>query len=61
MTALHGKRKQPANDFDNEPLSLIQRRKPTKVKAVHKVLNKDLVLPLVPVWHFWDSSRKPRT
>ena len=30
----------------HEPLSLIQWRKPTKVKDVHKVRNKDLVLPL---------------
>ena len=26
-----------------------------------KVRNKDLVLPLVLEWHFWDSSGKPRT
>ena len=45
----------------NEPLSLIQWRKPTKVKAVHKIRNKDLVLPLVLGWHFWDSSGKRRT
>ena len=45
----------------NPTLSLIQWRKPTKVKAVHKVRNKDLVLPLVLGWHFWDSSGKPRT
>ena len=40
----------------NPTLSFIQWRKPTKVKAVHKVRNKDLVLPLVLGWHFWDSS-----
>ena len=35
--------------------------KKAKVKAVHKVRNKDLVLPLVLGWHFWDSFGKPRT
>ena len=45
----------------NELLSLIQWRKPTKVKDVHKVHNKDLVLPLVLGWHFWDSSGKRST
>ena len=45
----------------NPTLSLIQWRKPTKVKAVHKVRNKDLVLPIVLGWQFWDSSGKPRT
>ena len=45
----------------NEPL-LIQSHaffdpvKKAKVKAVHKVRNKDLVLPLVLGWHFWGSS-----
>ena len=34
----------------NPTLSLIQWRKPTKVKAVHKVRNKDLVLPFVLGW-----------
>ena len=34
----------------NPTLSLIQWRKPTKVKAVHKVRNKDLVLPVVLGW-----------
>ena len=31
------------------------------MKAVRKVRNKDLVLPLVLGLHFWDSSGKPRT
>ena len=50
----------------NEPL-LIQSHaffdpvKKAKVKTVHKVRNKDLVLPLVLGWHFWDSSGKSRT
>ena len=68
LTALHGKRKQPANcNFvmircsSNPTLSLIQWRKPTKVKTVHKVRNKDLVLPLELGWHFWESSGKRRT
>ena len=67
LTALHGKRKQPANDFvmsrcsSNPTLSLIQWRKPTKVKTVHKVRNKDLVLPLMLGWHFWDRTGKRRT
>ena len=66
MTDCPLKRNQPANNFvmsrwpSNPTLSLIQWRKSTKVKAVHKVRNKDLVLPLVLGWH-WDSSGKPRT
>ena len=65
-----GKRKQPANDyFDvpaDEPLPIQSHAffdsvKKAKVKTVHKVRNKDLVLPLVLWWHFWDSSGKPRT
>ena len=45
----------------NEPV-LIQSHayfdpvKKAKVKAVHKVRNKDLVLPLVFGWHLWNSS-----
>ena len=35
--------------------------KKAKVKAVHKVRNMDLVLPLELGWHFWDSSGKLRT
>ena len=31
------------------------------VKAMHKVRNKHLVLPLVLGWHFWDSYGNPRT
>ena len=34
----------------NEPLSLIQWRKPTKMKAVHKVRNKDLVRTSSCAW-----------
>ena len=34
--------------------------KKAKVKAVHKVWNKDLVLPLMLGWHFWDSSKTSR-
>ena len=50
----------------NEPL-LIQSHaffdpvKEAKVKAVHKVRNKDLVLPIVLGWHLWDSYGKART
>ena len=50
----------------NEPL-LIQSHayfdpvKKAKVKAVDKVRNKDLVLPLGIGWYLWDSSGKPRT
>ena len=62
MTDCPPRQKKAASEWlCNEPLSLIQWRKPTKVKAVHKVRNKDLVLPLVLGWHFWDSSGKPRT
>ena len=32
--------------------------KKAKLKAVHKVRNKDLVLSLVLGWHFWDSSHQ---
>ena len=62
-----GKRKQPATvTLYNEPL-LIQSHaffdpvREAKVKAVHKVRNKDLVLPIVLGWHFWDSYGKART
>ena len=49
-----GKTKQPANDF-------VMSRCSPNPKAVNKVRNKDLVLPLVLGLHFWDSSGKPRT
>ena len=55
------KKKQPANEFVMSRL-LIQSHayfdpvKKAKVKAVHKVRNKDLVLPLVFRWHLWNSS-----
>ena len=62
MTDCPPRQKKAASEWlCNEPLSLIQWRKPTKLKAVHKVRNKDLVLALVLGWHFWDSSGKPRT
>ena len=66
LTALHGQDKAASEWLCNEPL-LIQSHaffdpvKKAKVKAVHKVRNKDLVLPLVLGLHFWDSSGKPRT
>ena len=66
LTAHHGQDKAASEWLCNEPL-LIQSHaffdpvKKAKVKAVNKVRNKDLVLPLVLGLHFWDSSGKPRT
>ena len=64
--ALHGQKRAASEWLSNEQL-LIQSdayfdpAKKAKVKAVHKVRNKDLVLPLVLGWHFGNSSSKPRT
>ncbi|CAH3030575.1 unnamed protein product [Porites evermanni] len=66
LTAPHGQEKAASERPCNEPL-LIQSHaffdplKKAKMKAVHKIRNKDLVHPLVLGWHFWDSSSKPRT